>query len=369
MPKPGSLISPTSPDDEADDDDIEFDDLATAPDPLKNAIDLELADDPDTDDMIKDLVADDKTSDDDDEDEEDDGPDDDGPSTPPTIRPMGPAGQNPAGSPAASGGSSMGPARSGGTFPVRPGTPPPVGLAAAGAAAPRPPMGGPAPLVSGDTPPPAPRPSTPPPAAAPPSAASKPSTPPAAAAPPPKVESGSSKGDGPVWKLPSLDEMLTQTPAKPVSDEELRQRAVIIEQTLSSFGAPARVVEVNQGPVITQFGVEPDYIEGRGGKRIKVKVGKISALADDLALALAAPSIRIEAPVPGKGFVGIEVPNAEPSVVNLRSALDTPEFRNMEAPLKLALGQDVSGQPVIADLATMPHLLIAGTTGSGNRCA
>jgi S-DNA-T family DNA segregation ATPase FtsK/SpoIIIE len=159
--------------------------------------------------------------------------------------------------------------------------------------------------------------------------------------------------------------MLTQTPPKPVSDEELRQRAVIIEQTLSSFGAPARVVEVNQGPVITQFGVEPDYIEGRGGKRIKVKVGKISALADDLALALAAPSIRIEAPVPGKGFVGIEVPNAEPSVVNLRSALDTPEFRNMDAPLKLALGQDVSGQPVIADLATMPHLLIAGTTGSG----
>jgi DNA segregation ATPase FtsK/SpoIIIE, S-DNA-T family len=150
-----------------------------------------------------------------------------------------------------------------------------------------------------------------------------------------------------------------------MSDDELRRRAEVIEQTLSSFGAPGRVVEVNQGPVITQFGVEPDYIDGRAGKRIKVKVGKISALSDDLALSLAAPSIRIEAPVPGKGFVGIEVPNSEPSVVNLRSVMDTPEFINSDAPLPLALGQDVSGKPIIADLASMPHLLIAGTTGSG----
>ncbi len=162
-----------------------------------------------------------------------------------------------------------------------------------------------------------------------------------------------------------MDEILNQIAQKPMSDEELRRRAEIIEQTLSSFGAPGRVVEVNRGPVITQFGVEPDYIDGRAGKRIKVKVGKISALADDLALALAAPSIRIEAPVPGKGFVGVEVPNAEPSIVGLREVMDTPEFRNLNASLKLALGQDVSGQPVVADLASMPHLLIAGTTGSG----
>jgi S-DNA-T family DNA segregation ATPase FtsK/SpoIIIE len=159
--------------------------------------------------------------------------------------------------------------------------------------------------------------------------------------------------------------MLDSRLEKTITDDELRQRAETIEETLSSFGAPGRVVEVNQGPVITQFGVEPDYIDGRGGKRIKVKVGKISALADDIALALAAPAIRIEAPVPGKGYVGIEVPNAKPSIVGLRDVLDTPEFRNLDSPLKIALGQDVSGNPVVADLTSMPHLLIAGTTGSG----
>jgi S-DNA-T family DNA segregation ATPase FtsK/SpoIIIE len=181
---------------------------------------------------------------------------------------------------------------------------------------------------------------------------------------PPKLEAR--KDDGkPAWTLPRLEDMLENAAGKAISDEELRRRAEIIEQTLSSFGAPGRVVEVNQGPVITQFGVEPDYVDSRAGKRIKVKVGKISALADDLALSLAAPSIRIEAPVPGKGFVGIEVPNAEPSNVGLRDVMDTPEFRKLNAPLKLALGQNVSGTPVVADLTAMPHLLIAGTTGSG----
>jgi S-DNA-T family DNA segregation ATPase FtsK/SpoIIIE len=159
--------------------------------------------------------------------------------------------------------------------------------------------------------------------------------------------------------------MLNSATRKGVTDEELRARAEVIEQTLSSFGAPGRVVEVNHGPVITQFGVEPDYVDGRAGKRIKVKVGKISSLSDDLALALAAPTVRIEAPVPGKGYVGIEVPNAEASNVGLRDVMDTPEFRNLKTTLKLALGQDVSGQPVVADMTAMPHMLIAGTTGSG----
>jgi S-DNA-T family DNA segregation ATPase FtsK/SpoIIIE len=182
---------------------------------------------------------------------------------------------------------------------------------------------------------------------------------------PPRAEDRAPKPQArPSWEMPSVS-LLQPAVRKSISDEELRRRAEIIEQTLSSFGAPGRVVEVNHGPVITQFGVEPDYIDGRSGKRIKVKVGKISALADDLALALAAPSIRIEAPVPGKGFVGIEVPNAEPSIVGLRDAMDTPEFTKLDSPLKLALGQDVSGQPVVADLTAMPHLLIAGTTGSG----
>jgi S-DNA-T family DNA segregation ATPase FtsK/SpoIIIE len=182
---------------------------------------------------------------------------------------------------------------------------------------------------------------------------------------PPKVEQTVPEKTKPQWVLPDPDKILELAVVKTISDEELRQRAEIIEQTLSSFGAPGRVVEVNHGPVITQFGVEPDYIDGRAGKRIKVKVGKISALADDLALALAAPSIRIEAPVPGKGYVGIEVPNAEPSIVGLRDVINTPEFRNLKSPLKLALGQDVSGHPIVADLTAMPHLLIAGTTGSG----
>ncbi|MBN1122481.1 MAG: hypothetical protein JXJ17_15500 [Anaerolineae bacterium] len=182
---------------------------------------------------------------------------------------------------------------------------------------------------------------------------------------PPKVEDTGGKAPGkPDWKLPKID-VLKGAVRKGITEEELRQRAEIIEMTLSSFGAPARVVEVNHGPVITQFGVEPDYIDGRAGKRIKVKVGKISALADDLALSLAAPTIRIEAPVPGKGFVGVEVPNAEPSIVGLRDVMDTPVFDDLKSPLKLALGQNVSGEPICADMTAMPHLLIAGTTGSG----
>ncbi len=125
------------------------------------------------------------------------------------------------------------------------------------------------------------------------------------------------------------------------------------------------MVEINRGPTITQFGVEPDFLEGRGGRRIKVKVSKIASLADDLALALAAASIRVEAPVPGKGYVGIEVPNAEVSLVALRDVMESPVFAKLPSNLKLGLGRDVSGRPAVADLALMPHLLIAGTTGSG----
>jgi S-DNA-T family DNA segregation ATPase FtsK/SpoIIIE len=240
-------------------------------------------------------------------------------------------------------------------------------LATASVAVPAVPMSGSAPVAVAPAPP---RPVTPPVVSAPvatpapaPVTAAAPSapvaaTPPRIASPEPVVSAQS------IWESPSFD-LLERVTEKTISDEELRQRALLIEQTLSSFGAPGRVVEVNHGPVITQFGVEPDYIDARAGKRIKVKVGKISALADDLALALAAPSIRIEAPVPGKGYVGIEVPNAEPSVVGLRSVIDTSAYRNLKSPMKMALGQDVSGQPIVAGLDSMPHLLIAGTTGSG----
>ncbi len=150
-----------------------------------------------------------------------------------------------------------------------------------------------------------------------------------------------------------------------VNNSSIRERVEVIEHTLESFGAPATVVEINQGPTITQFGVEPNYIIQRGGKRTKVKVGKIASLADDLALALAARSIRIQAPVPGKGYVGIEVPNSAKALVSLRDVMESSEYGRLRSPLRVGLGQNVAGQPIVADLAAMPHMLIAGTTGSG----
>ncbi|GAB4576440.1 MAG: hypothetical protein Kow0077_32790 [Anaerolineae bacterium] len=169
----------------------------------------------------------------------------------------------------------------------------------------------------------------------------------------------------PEWVLPDFRKILDPASEQRINDEILLERARIIEDTLASFGAPGKVVEVNPGPVITQFGVEPDYIEGRGGRRTRVKVQAIARLADDLALSLAARSIRIEAPVPGRGFVGIEVPNAEPSLVSLRDIMESPEFDKIDSKLRIGLGQSVDGTPVVADLTAMPHLLIAGTTGSG----
>jgi DNA segregation ATPase FtsK/SpoIIIE, S-DNA-T family len=149
------------------------------------------------------------------------------------------------------------------------------------------------------------------------------------------------------------------------SDATIREHVEIIEHTLESFGAPATVVEISQGPTITQYGVEPMFIEQRSGKRTKVKVGKIASLADDLALALAARSIRIQAPVPGKGYVGIEVPNSSKAMVSLRDVMEATEFQRIGSALRIGLGQNVAGQPIATDLAAMPHLLIAGTTGSG----
>ncbi|MGA9533097.1 MAG: DNA translocase FtsK [Anaerolineales bacterium] len=167
------------------------------------------------------------------------------------------------------------------------------------------------------------------------------------------------------WKLPELDAVLEVGEESGADVGFNRDRGRLIEDTLRSFGAPAKVVEINQGPTITQFGVEPDFVEARRGRRVKVKVSKISSLADDLALALAAPSIRVEAPVPGKGFVGIEVPNPDVTLVALRDVMESKAFEQVNSRLRIALGRDVSGQPVAADLATMPHLLIAGTTGAG----
>jgi len=167
------------------------------------------------------------------------------------------------------------------------------------------------------------------------------------------------------WSVPTMEEILEQGSEGKPDDELDKKRAKLIEETLRLFGAPGRIVAINRGPAITQFGVEPEFMEARGGRRTKVKVSKVAALADDLALALASRSIRIEAPVPGKGYVGIEVPNAETSLVALRDVMASPSFQEVSSKLRLGLGRDVSGKAIVADLGSMPHLLIAGTTGSG----
>ncbi|MBI1885535.1 MAG: DNA translocase FtsK [Chloroflexi bacterium] len=193
------------------------------------------------------------------------------------------------------------------------------------------------------------------------------------------------------WELPPVD-LLNE-----VADEEIRPldneaRAQLIVDTLKSFGVDARVVSINQGPAVTQFGVEPGWevktrtvmerdersrpVYDKDGKprykteivsRTRVRVSQITSLANDLSLALAAPSIRIEAPVPGKPIVGIEVPNTFTSLVTLRSVIESTAFQRLSARSRLAigLGKGVSGEPAAADLAKMPHLLIAGATGSG----
>ncbi len=165
--------------------------------------------------------------------------------------------------------------------------------------------------------------------------------------------------------LPPLELLDPASPQK-FQEAELRQRVRIIEETLLAFGVPVKVVSVSQGPTVTQFGVEPGYVE-RAGKQRKVRVNEITRLADDLALALAASPVRIEAPVPGQSIVGIEVPNSDISVVSLRGVMESEEFQRIsrKSKLALALGQNVAGEAVAADLRRMPHLLIAGATGSG----
>ncbi len=169
-------------------------------------------------------------------------------------------------------------------------------------------------------------------------------------------------------RLPPLD-LLNGGSDELYGDADVRYKMQVVEETLANFGVPAKVVEINPGPTVTQFGVEPGFVEYAepGGKtrRRKVKVSKIMALQNDLALALAASPIRIEAPVPGRPLVGIEVPNTKPSLVSLRSVIESKAFAGIDSRLRIALGQDVAGQPIAADLAQMPHLLIAGATGSG----
>jgi S-DNA-T family DNA segregation ATPase FtsK/SpoIIIE len=158
------------------------------------------------------------------------------------------------------------------------------------------------------------------------------------------------------WTLPGIDLLEPRPPGRvgAAVDHESNKRR--IEEKLLSFSIPAKVVAVNSGPVVTQYEVRPEH---------HVKVSRIEALADDLAMALAARSIRIEAPIPGKDVVGIEIPNSVSEVVGFKPLVDESGMLASTSPLTFALGRDVSGKAYAVDLAKMPHLLIAGATGSG----
>ncbi len=170
--------------------------------------------------------------------------------------------------------------------------------------------------------------------------------------------------------LPGLNLLSNEQAARP-SERHINQRAGMIEQTLAEFGIPAKVIGFQVGPTVTQFAVEPGYLPKPGASEDeiarlrKVKVSQIAGLQRDLALALAAERLRIQAPVPGRSYIGIEVPNARSTIVRLRPILESSAFSKVRSPLTVALGRDVSGEAVVADLATMPHMLVAGTTGSG----
>ncbi len=171
-----------------------------------------------------------------------------------------------------------------------------------------------------------------------------------------------------VTELPPLS-LLAQDEKNGLDEERILAVATKIEKTLAEFGVPSRVIGYRVGPTVTQFAVEPGFVERAGPdgqpQKQKVRVSQISGLSKDLALSLAAERLRIEAPVPGHSYVGIEVPNTSTALVRLRTIIEAQEFKNLSSPLALALGRDVSGQPVVADLTRMPHLLVAGTTGSG----
>jgi DNA segregation ATPase FtsK/SpoIIIE, S-DNA-T family len=169
--------------------------------------------------------------------------------------------------------------------------------------------------------------------------------------------------------LPPLTLLSDERATRP-DERHINLTAGLIEQTLAEFGIPARVIGFQVGPTVTQFAVEPGFVAKTGNGeddavRHKVRVAQISGLSRDLALALSAQRLRIEAPVPGRPYIGIEVPNSRSSVVRLRPLLETEAFHKLDSPLAIALGRDVSGKALVADLGKMPHLLIAGTTGSG----
>ena len=176
------------------------------------------------------------------------------------------------------------------------------------------------------------------------------------------------------YKFPPLS-LLHTDHAKGESQSDVAKNASIIESTLKSFGVMARVIHASVGPTVTRFELRPEVgvrvsrIEGLSNELAMalagVKISRITSLADDIALNLAVADVRMEAPIPGKSAVGIEIPNSRSASVPLRDVLDSSEFKNGKGHILVALGKDITGKPVVTDLSKMPHLLIAGSTGSG----
>ena len=174
-----------------------------------------------------------------------------------------------------------------------------------------------------------------------------------------KVESiikSSAKNKETVYKIPPVDLLKKGERTKGDSDEHLRATASKLEETLQNFGVGVHVTNASCGPSVTRYELQPDQ---------GVKVSKIVGLADDIKLNLAVTDLRIEAPIPGKAAVGIEVPNEENTAVMLRELLESNEFKNSKSQITFAVGKDIAGKTVVADIAKMPHLLVAGATGSG----
>jgi S-DNA-T family DNA segregation ATPase FtsK/SpoIIIE len=158
------------------------------------------------------------------------------------------------------------------------------------------------------------------------------------------------------YELPALSLLALPAAGKAGSSLDYKANARKLETTLESFGVKVKVLDVVIGPAVTRYEIQPD---------VGVKVSRIVSLTDDIALALAAKDIRMEAPIPGKSAIGIEVPNSEVSIVTMREVMESSAFRDSAAKLSVVLGRDISGQPIVANLARMPHLLVAGATGSG----
>jgi len=162
------------------------------------------------------------------------------------------------------------------------------------------------------------------------------------------------------WKFPEMDLLENKRSQLTVNDDDLKKQAALIKEKLAEFDVDVTMKDAHPGPTVTQFTLQP--AEG-------IKLSKIEGLKNDLALALAAQSLRIEAPIPGKALVGLEMPNEKRSTVYLREMLESPQFKQSDSPLTIPLGRGVSGDAVVATIEEMPHLLIAGATGAGKSVA